>query len=292
MDAAEEEMMEVQNEYDSVIKQGRILLVKLFIPAFLMYTMFRVWFYIEVALEPLPFEETMSATSLTIIILLTTISWIFQTTTYLYTCILFATVCALQELKMKKFRDLMGNGLDPEFYYFKYVRIIKGLQATSQRFRLFLALIITITLVGFLASMYKVVSADRAGIDILMSGEIVVLNLVTLGGVGLCLRSSSKLSHLHRRIVKAAASMHAMGTFEATDRAYICCSHGDDTTIEQLSKFCQIQDAWSRRAAFVNFLASSSVGISVYGFVLDRFFIHASVGGLLTTTWFILGRAL
>lgn len=42
----------------------------------------------------------------------------------------------------------------------------------------------------------------------------------------------------------------------------------------------------------VNYLTHSTAGISVYGFVLDRFFVHTSFGALCTTTWFILGRSL
>lgn len=248
-------------------------------------------------MEPLPFELEATVRSLAIIISLTTISWIFQTTIFLYSCVLFSTVCSLQELKILKFKDLLEHGFDPEFYFFKYARIIKGLQATSRRFRAFLALILSITVIGFLASMYKVVEAERAGADTFMAGELIIYNWVVLCGTGLCLKSSSKLSHLHRRVVKSAASMHAKLTFETGDFEHLHATGASndpsrDIMIQKFSNYFQLQDACSRRAALVNFLASTSVGISVYGFVLDRFFIHASVGGLLTTTWFILGRSL
>lgn len=198
---------------------------------------------------------------------------------------------------MLKFKGLLEHGFDPEFYFFKYARIIKGLRATSHRFRAFLGLIFTITIVGFLASMYKVVEAERAGIDTLMAGEIIIFNWVTLSGVGLCLMSSSKLSHLHRRIVKAAVSMHARVTFETGDFPYLLTTGASndpsaDIIMQKFSNYFHVQDACSRRAALVNYLSSTSVGISVYGFVLDRFFIHASIGILLTTIWFILGRSL
>lgn len=291
IDAAEEEAMEVQNEYNAIIERDSMQLAKLFAPALLFYIIYRCWFCIEIELEPLPFETTFSAASLVTIILPMSAAWIFQTTTYLYTCILFSTVCALQELKMRKFKDLLGKGFDPEFYFDKYVKILRGLHATSRRFRLFLALIMTIDIAGFLASMYEIVVAQRAGIDMLLVGEILVLNMVSLTGLGLCLKSASKLSHHHRRIIKAAASMHAQGTFEVADFEVIY-SGGKDTIVERLDKFCQMQDAWSRRAALVTYLSSFSAGISVYGFVLDRFIIHTSIGALLTTTWFILGRSL
>ncbi|KAH7388182.1 hypothetical protein KP509_16G062500 [Ceratopteris richardii] len=289
--------MEVQEEYDAVIEQSRILLAKLFIPTLLVYIAYKVWFFKEVELEPLPFEKKTTAISLSVIIILTSLSWIFQTLIYLYSCILFSTVCSLQELKMLKFKGLLEHGFDPEFYFFKYDRVIKGLRATSHRFRFFLALILTITLIGFLASMYKVVEAERNGSATLMASELIIINWISLCGVGLCLRSSSKLSHLHRRIVKAAAFMNARLTFEKANLADFTLANGannqdTDDILQKFGTFFHNQDACSRRSALVNYLSSMSVGISVYGFVLDRFFIHASVGALLTTTWFILGRSL
>eukprot|EP00249_Psilotum_nudum_P015082 c25157_g1_i2 orf=278-1261(+) len=171
LDAAEEEAVEVRKEYHSVIELCWIQLAKLFLPAFVIYFISEVWFFAAIKLVPLPLNVSRRI-DLVIIASLTTISWIFRTTTYLYTCVLFSTVCALQELKMKQYRELLGRDLAPETYYSKYVRIVKGLQATSRRFRLFLALSGTITVFGALASMYKVVEAHRSGISMLMAGEI------------------------------------------------------------------------------------------------------------------------
>uniref|UniRef100_A0A0D6R1T1 Uncharacterized protein n=1 Tax=Araucaria cunninghamii TaxID=56994 RepID=A0A0D6R1T1_ARACU len=118
---------------------------------------------------------------------------------------------------------------------------------------------------------------------------IQVLNLVNLTGLGLCLKLASKISHLHRRIVKTASSVHAKATFAAANGYALSRGSGFQ---EKMERLCQAQDAWSRRAALVNFLTNNTAGISLYGFVLDRFFVHTSIGALLTTTWFLLGRSL
>ncbi|CAI5520125.1 unnamed protein product [Closterium sp. Naga37s-1] len=216
-----------------------------------------------------------------------------------------------------------------------------------------------------------------------------VANVVALVGTGMCLRCASKLAHLHRRIVRVAAAMHAQHTFDSApllpptpslsfppafpppfahtappallqptvralspvnpiaipprhssppssvlcpqpslpaahpsfdlttapcadlvDRAYTgspcsaimpCITFVIPSAVNALPL-----TLWSRPYGridplccpsrpllpTVNFLSSSAVGISVYGFVLDRVFIHTSVGALLTTTWFILGQSL
>lgn len=105
-------------------------------------------------------------------------------------------------------------------------------------------------------------------------------------GWGLCLRSASKIAHLHRRIVNTASSMHASATFaalkncsklidrdastEISERIELCghcqttssmhasvasnnCSklrRDTNTEIsERIELFCQCQAAWSSRAA-------------------------------------------
>lgn len=193
---------------------------------------------------------------------------------------------------MKLFKDLLLQRYDPEFYFNKYASIIKCLRSTSRRFRSFLALTGLITVFSALASMYEVV-VHRSGTSIFMSGELLVLNIVNLTGIGVCLKSASKIAHLHRRIVKEASSMHAKATFAASKGHLLTL--GKDQSFEfqeKVEQFCQAQDAWSRRSALVNFLTNNSAGISVYGFVLDRFFVHTSVGAILTTVWFFLGRSL
>ena len=77
-----------------------------------------------------------------------------------------------------------------------------------------------------------------------------ILNVVTLSGVGLCLKASSKISHLHRRIVKAATSMHARITFETGNMPQIQTDkHDINTILERLNTFCKVQDECCRRAA-------------------------------------------
>lgn len=291
LDIAAEEITQIREEYNKIIQRGAKQLAKLFFPALVLYVLQKCWFYINIPLASLPHLNNKVA-NVVIISVLVGISWIFQTTTFLYSCILFWKVCFLQELKMKLFKDLLQQRYDPEFYFNKYASIIKCLRSTSRRFRSFLALTGLITVFSALASMYEVV-VHRSGTSIFMSGELLVLNMVNLTGIGLCLKSASKIAHLHRRIVKEASSMHAKATFAAS-KGYLL-TPGKDQSFEfqeKVEQFCQAQDAWSRRSALVNFLTNNSAGISVYGFVLDRFFVHTSVGAILTTVWFFLGRSL
>ncbi|KAJ7549592.1 hypothetical protein O6H91_07G059400 [Diphasiastrum complanatum] len=294
LDSIAEEAVEVRKDYDIAIEQGATLLAKIFLPAFALFLVQKTWFFTHIKLQPLPFGFNSQVADLAVVIGASTFSWIFQTTTYLYTCVLFWTVCFLQELKMKQFKESLGKRLSPELYYHQYVKILQGLQTTSRRFRQFLALTGAIIVFGALASMYAIVGARRTGFNIFMAGELLVLNMVNLTGIGLCLRSASRLAHFHRRIVKAACSMHALGTFSSAIQPATPCLRADLSVdiVQRLEMLISTQDAWCRRAALVSFLSSTNAGISVYGFVLDRFFVHTSIGALLTTTWFILGQSL
>ncbi|CAI5482600.1 unnamed protein product [Closterium sp. Yama58-4] len=414
---------------------------------------------------------------LALLFVLGSLSWLFAASTFLFTCVLFSKACSLQELKMQGYREVVQRCLDPALCFFEYTRISAGLAGISRRFRLFLLLTFSITLLGALASMFHMV-LYRDGptpLSFLNSGHLVVANVVALVGTGMCLRCASKLAHLHRRIVRVASAMHAQHTFDSApllpptpslsfpsafpppfarappaflqrtapslsavapisipprhssppssvpcsqpslpashpsfnlttapcadqvDQVYsgspvqrphsnslahsstssnnsnsdtisgrrittdscsstahtcpsttrqhglhpssskgltepllraprvhhaatapwpaqdpaVVASHGaaaagegrvhgmeggqlggKDGEMALTLELLQRQEAWAQRAALVNFLSSSAVGISVYGFVLDRVFIHTSVGALLTTTWFILGQSL
>eukprot|EP00252_Welwitschia_mirabilis_P028089 TRINITY_DN9976_c0_g1_i1.p1 TRINITY_DN9976_c0_g1~~TRINITY_DN9976_c0_g1_i1.p1 ORF type:complete len:413 (-),score=35.19 TRINITY_DN9976_c0_g1_i1:201-1439(-) len=291
LDTIEEEAAQIKEEYSKIVRNGALKLSKLLLPATILYVLHKCWFYSKIPLAALPGVNDQRI-NIAIISASVGISWLFQATTFLYACVLFWKVCYLQELKMKVFKESLLEGYDPEFYFQKYTSIIKNLQLTSRRFRSFLALTGSVTVFSALASMYEVI-AHRNGISPLMSGELVILNLVNLTGIGLCLKSASKVAHLHRRIVKAASAMHARITF-ASSRIYSAPQEevASPEFQAKMESFWQAQDAWSRRSALVNFLSNNSAGISVYGFVLDRFFVHTSIGALLTTTWFILGRSL
>ncbi|KAL3680072.1 hypothetical protein R1sor_023028 [Riccia sorocarpa] len=300
LDSVAAEVAQVRKDYDTVIELGSRMLVKLFVPAFVLYLCQLTWLYYEVDLQPLPLGIHNWAIELTIIVIFTALSWVFQTTTYLYACVLFWKVCKLQELKMRQYFEMLAQGLDAEYYVLEYNRIIRDLGHTSRRFRHFLAFTGVISVSGALIAMYEVVNSLQERYVLCLWGELVVLTVVNLTGAWLCLKSASKIAHLHRRIVKKASCIHAERTLgcravtASLSKVSDDASENQDTKLilERLDLYCQRQDSYARRAALVNFLSTSVAGISVYGFILDRFFVHTSVGALLTTTWFILGRSL
>lgn len=327
LDVAAEETFQVQKEYDECLKHAKSLLLRVFLPAFILHLTQKIWLFWEVPLRLLPIDVPPAYRffELGFIVILTSVSWVFETTTFLFVCVIFWKVCMLQELKMNSYRELVRKCLDPAFCFREYMRIINGLSIISRRFRLFLALTGGITIFGALASMYQTVLYRAGHLNFFNSGNVTVVNWVALMGAGLCLRSASKIAHLHRRIVKTAATMQGMHAMhlpmpatpsmpmpwpmpitmqiggEATgmpasptrggERSREGGEGGEDA-LKTVHMLCQRQEAWSQRAALVNYLANTTAGISVYGFVLDRSFVHTTLGALLTTTWFILGRSL
>ncbi|KAL2612961.1 hypothetical protein R1flu_024653 [Riccia fluitans] len=286
LDSVAAEVAQVRKDYDTVIELGSTMLVKLFVPAFILYLCQLLWLYSQVDLEPLPLALDNSIIDLIIIVICTALSWIFQTTTYLYACVLFWKVCKLQELKMRQYFQMLAQGLDAEYYVLEYDRIIRDLGHTSHRFRHFLAFTGVISVSGALIAMYEVVNSLYEKYELCLWGELVVLTVVNLTGAWLCLRSASKIAHLHRRIVKRASCIHAERTLGCHPVASPTlstdldgASESQDSKLKRIELYCQRQDSYARRAALVNFLSTSVAGISVYGFILDRFFVHTSVEG-------------
>ncbi|GJP32387.1 hypothetical protein CLOM_g16981 [Closterium sp. NIES-68] len=492
LDSAAQEDVAVQLQYDKCLHQNRAMLMYLLLPLFLLHLLHKALLF---ACIPLRIDHPLLPAryrllQLAALFLLSSLSWLFAASTFLFTCVLFWKACSLQELKMQGYRGVVQRCSDPAFCFFEYTRISAGLAAISRRFRLFLLLAFSITLLGALASMFHMVQYRDGPVTLsfINSGHLVVANVVALVGTGICLRSASKLAHLHRRIVRVASAMHAQHTFDSAPllpptpplplqptivppfphtvppsfsqslapplsafsptpftpahqsqpSSMLCPQPSSSTTflsyltttnshptapsfdlvagadtdtgsgafrpysssvshratntsssangktsssrstngssscsgdapacsssppqhhshpslslglsepllsararqsaagawaaqdpavlarqgaaeaaaaagegqahgmgregsgerggdMELAVELLKRQEAWAQRAALVNFLSSSAVGISVYGFVLDRVFIHTSVGALLTTTWFILGQSL
>ncbi|XP_031477405.1 uncharacterized protein LOC116248639 [Nymphaea colorata] len=289
-----EETQEMEEKHKSIMKTCRIQLIKLFLPLLCAYVAHKLWLYLTVSLKPLPFGFKNKALDTIIIAVALCLSWCFGTGTYLYACTLFGEACVLQETKMKLYSDLLRRGLDIGYYFNAYKTVLKCLKATSRRFRFFLAMTGGISVCGFLASLYEIVDDVRTGTGILLSGDLMIVNIVNITGWIFCLRSASRIAHLHRRILKSASSMNANATLEAMRNLQpLLINEAAEKDIQNgIRLFSQFQVDWAGRSALVDFLSNNTAGISIYGFVLDRFFVHTSIGALATTTWFVLGRSL
>ncbi|CAI5993793.1 unnamed protein product [Closterium sp. NIES-64] len=195
------------------------MLLWLLMPLFLLHLLHKALLFacIPLRTEPHLLPPRYHVVQVALLFVLGSISWLFAASTFLFTCVLFSKACSLQELKMQGYRDVVQRCSDPAFCFFEYTRISAGLAGISRRFRLFLLLAFAITLLGALASMFHMVQY-RDGptpLSFLNSGHLIVANVVALVGTGMCLRCASKLAHLHRRIVRVAAAMHAQHTFDS-----------------------------------------------------------------------------
>ncbi|KAF3783057.1 hypothetical protein EJ110_NYTH32804 [Nymphaea thermarum] len=229
----------------------RIQLIKLFLPLLCAYVAHKLWLYLTVSLEPLPFGFKNKTLDTIIIAVTLCLSWCFGTGTYLYTCTLFGEACVLQETKMKLYSDLLRRGLDIGYYFNAYKTVLKCLKATSRRFRFFLAMTGGISVCGFLASLYEIVDDVRTGTGILLSGDLMIVNIVNITGWIFCLRSASRIAHLHRRILKSASSMNANATLEAMRNLQpLLINEAAEKDIQNgIRLFSQFQVDWAGRSA-------------------------------------------
>ncbi|GAQ89749.1 hypothetical protein KFL_005580010 [Klebsormidium nitens] len=297
----------VQEAYIEHLQDALTVLGRLFLPAFALHVSQKLWWWLTVPHAPLPVTLGHTHVIEVLFILLTSYSWVFRTVCFLYVCVLFWGICGLQVLKMRYYSQLLDLAADPSWCFHEYVRLCQGLVTISHRFRAFLAWSGVLILFGLLASMYNVVREKSDSLTFLNSGDLIVCNWVYVNGGFICLQAASKIAHFHRRIVKLASSMHAerscdFGFRMASSPAGLSSpggleelaeeGGGESQTAKMLQAWIRRADAYQQRAALVNYLTHSTAGISVYGFVLDRFFVHTSFGALCTTTWFILGRSL
>ncbi|GBG60710.1 hypothetical protein CBR_g12448 [Chara braunii] len=309
LDAVHDEPYELRQAYEKSLRSVMRLLFKFTCPAFVLHVIQKALMYAYVPLAPFPITTGHWRVDLGVVFVTTSLAWLFQTTTFLFVCVIFWKICSLQVFKMRHYSFQLQKYDDSSKLFFAYSRIIRGLGIISHRFRGFLSLSGTIIVLGSLASMYTVVQARKGNLTFVSTGELAVCNCLYLMGGGLCLRSASRIAHQHRRIVKQACTMHAISSYGcghvspcSTPPASVPAKAASprpahftavqDATLARIESACERQEEWCQRAALVGFLSQTTAGISIYGFVLDRAFVHTSFGALCTTTWFILGRSL
>ncbi|GBG60714.1 hypothetical protein CBR_g12452 [Chara braunii] len=310
LDAVHDEPYEIRQAYERSLRSVMRLLFKLTSPAFALHVIQKALIYVYIPLAPFPITTGHWRVDLGVVFVITSLAWLFQTTTFLFVCVIFWKICSLQVLKMRHYSFQLQKYDDSSKLFFAYSRIIRGLGIISHRFRGFLSLSGVIIVLGTLASMYNVVQARKGNLSFINTGELAVCNCLYLMGGGLCLRSASRIAHQHRRIVKQACTMHARSSYgcgpvspcttppgsvpvkSASPPIAALFTAAQDPTLARIEAACERQEEWCHRAALIGFLSQTTAGISVYGFVLDRAFVHTSFGALCTTTWFILGRSL
>ncbi|RLM77841.1 uncharacterized protein C2845_PM12G17800 [Panicum miliaceum] len=210
-------------------------------------------------------------------------------------------------LRMVGFAREFGRFADVATVLQHHRRIREQLRKISHRYRKF----IVCSLILVSASQFAaLLSATRphAVVNLATAGDLVLCSLSLVAGLLVCLHSAAKITHKTQAMTSVAAAWHADATvhafdndqedpdpdlpptagYLAPDNAYRVAagdesgdddddSHSETSSLDD-PKYVPFQAnniCFQKRQALVTYLENNRAGITVYGFVVDRAWLHA-----------------
>ncbi|CAN6583470.1 unnamed protein product [Malus baccata var. baccata] len=212
----------------------------------------------------------------------------FKTGVFLLVCVMFRLTCELQILRFEGLYKLFeGREYESRIIFHEHVRIRKQLKVTSHRYRFFIiGCMFTITVSQFGALL--LVLASKTEKTFLNSGDLVVCSAVELSGLFCCLMEAARITHRAQGVVAIATRWHMLLTCpnarsdqqwksrqissEANGRCRESdCEHSSDIST---SVPPQQPSSFQTRQALAAYLSHNNGGITLYGFALDRGWLH------------------
>ncbi|KAJ1253904.1 hypothetical protein BS78_K155900 [Paspalum vaginatum] len=237
-------------------------------------------------------------------------SWVYRVALFFMVCVLFRVICCLQILRMVGFAREFGRFADVATVLQHHRRIRDQLRKISHRYRKF----IVCSLVLVSASQFAALLATtrpHAVVNLATAGELALCSLSLVAGLLVCLHSAAKITHKTQAMTSVAAAWHADATVHAFDNdqenpdpdlpptaGYLAPANAyrvaagdesgtddddDDSRSDTSSslddpKYVPFQAnniSFQKRQALVTYLENNRAGITVYGFVVDRAWLHA-----------------
>nr|CAB3450111.1 unnamed protein product [Digitaria exilis] len=235
-------------------------------------------------------------------------SWVYRVALFFMVCVLFRVICYLQILRMVGFAREFGRFADVATVLQHHRRIKEQLRKISHRYRKF----IVCSLVLVSASQFAALLATtrpHAVVDLATAGELALCSISLVAGLLVCLHSAAKITHKTQAMTSVAAAWHADATVHAFDNdlenpdpdlpptaGYLAPANayrvaageesGTDDDDDSRSETSSLDDpkyvpfqanniCFQKRQALVTYLENNRAGITVYGFVVDRAWLHA-----------------
>ncbi|CAO1942080.1 unnamed protein product [Urochloa humidicola] len=236
-------------------------------------------------------------------------SWVYRVALFFMVCVLFRVICYLQILRMVGFAREFGRFADVATVLRHHRRIREQLRKISHRYRKF----IVCSLVLVSASQFAALLATtrpHAVVNLATAGELALCSLSLVAGLLVCLHSAAKITHKTQAMTSVAAAWHADATVHAFDNdlenpdpdlpptaGYLAPANAyrvaageesatDDDDDDARSDTSSLDDpkyvpfqanniCFQKRQALVTYLENNRAGITVYGFVVDRAWLHA-----------------
>ncbi|GJM97916.1 hypothetical protein PR202_ga14879 [Eleusine coracana subsp. coracana] len=279
------------------------LLASLVAPCFAAEAAYKVWWYATSA-GSVPFfaNEVLSDV---VACSLEMASWMYRSAVYLLTCVLFRLICHLQGLRLEDFAgsllfEVEEGRIGVEQVLREHLDIRRQLKVISHRFRKFIVAALLIATASQFSAVLLTTRRDSVD-DLLNTGELALSSVVLMSGLIIILSSAAKITHQAQALTGHTTKWHACCTIEPVDdeEAVTPMSNhnsmieqdqanesesesseetgDDDEDLLENTKFMLPQAhvlSFQKRQALVTYLENNRAGITVFGFTLDRAYLH------------------
>ncbi|CAO2046251.1 unnamed protein product [Urochloa humidicola] len=237
-------------------------------------------------------------------------SWVYRVAVFFMVCVLFRVICYLQILRMVGFAREFGRFADVATVLRHHRRIREQLRKISHRYRKFIVWSLVLVSASQFAALLAT-TRPHAVVNLATAGELALCSLSLVAGLLVCLHSAAKITHKTQAMTSVAAAWHADATVHAFDNdlenpdpdlpptaGYLAPANAyrvaageesatdDDDDDDGRSETSSLDDpkyvpfqanniCFQKRQALVTYLENNRAGITVYGFVVDRAWLHA-----------------
>lgn len=312
-----DESEKVRQGYALQLQRSMKLLSAFVLPCFLADCIYQIWWFasggnkIPYPCNTIPFKI--------IGCMLLLCSWLYRTSMCFLVCVLFRLTCYLQILRLEDFAQVFERESDVASILIEHLRIRRNLRIISHRFRVFiLSILILVTISQFVSLLITTEPSSRVNIP--TAGELTLCSVTLVTGLLICLRSAAKITHRAQAITSLAAKWHACATIDSFDAltheiptnqiVSAAVTHCPVTTANWPDSDNEVGDgdnvldntnlvpifantvSYQKRQALVTYFEHNTAGITVYGFMLDRTWLHTIFAIQLSLTLWILNKTI
>ncbi|KAJ0965465.1 hypothetical protein J5N97_026603 [Dioscorea zingiberensis] len=288
-------------------------------PCFFIECAYRVWWYVSGSGPGrlIPFLGNHIATDVFCCVL-ELASWIYRTAIFFLVCVLFRLGCHLQILRLQDFAAGFQNEMDVASVLKAHLKIRKHLKVISHRYRNFIVAILCLVTMSNFASLL-LTTRPHAKVTFSNTGELALCSIGLVMGLCICLRCAAKITHKAQAITSTAAAWHVFATVDYRDPESppTATSHpinppvnsntdADDESEDEVGDEDDLGEidekklhphqmntiSYQRRQALVTYFENNRAGITVFGFVVDRAWIHTIFMVELSLVLWLLGKTI
>ncbi|KAL1320322.1 hypothetical protein HN51_065042 [Arachis hypogaea] len=297
LDKVGDESLKIQRAYAEQMKRTNILILRWGLPCFIAEFAYKIWWYASGG-SGIPYYGNVYLSSI-ILCTLELCSWIYRTSIFFLVCVLFRLICYLQIFRLDDFAQVFQRESEVAFILIEHLRIRRNLRIISHRFRVFiLASLILVTASQLIFLLMA--TRPNADLDILRGGELALVAITLVSGLYILLRSATKITHKAQASTSLAAKWHICATVNSFDNiegetprvptplaqdiaAHISWGSSDDDVGDEEdeldnTKMMPIHTqtiSFHKRQALVTYMENNRAGITVFGFMLDRTWLHS-----------------